>query len=62
MYYFALTPSRFRKVFFVLKDLRSRESLAEYYVRRYGHMIPDDVEVWEYCAEALAAVKIFPST
>jgi hypothetical protein len=50
MYYFALAPAGFRKIFFVLKDVRKQESLAEYYVRRYGHLVPDDVEIWEYCA------------
>lgn len=60
MYYFALTPRRFRKIFFVLKDLRRTESLAEYYVRLQSHLIPDDVEVWEYCAATAAVVQLFP--
>ena len=51
MYYFSLAPNAFRKIFFVLKDVRRQESLAEYYVRLYRHLIPADVEVWEYCAD-----------
>ena len=50
MYYFHLAPSVFRKVLFVLldKSKKSGESLAEYYVRNHSHLIPDDVEIWEY--------------
>lgn len=50
MYYFLLGPRGFRKVLFVLRDFNKRrgESLAEYYVRNYSHLIPDDVEILEY--------------
>ena len=50
MYYFQLAPSGFRKVLFVLRDFSKKreESLAEYYVRNHSHLIPDDVEIWEY--------------
>ncbi len=54
MYYFALAPEGFRKIFFVLKDRRTSngETLAEYYCRTYQHLIPKDVEIWEYDNEA----------
>ena len=58
MYYFSLAPRRFRKIFFVLKDVCRKESLAEYYVRLYNHMIPQDVEVWEYCADTNAVLVL----
>ena len=50
MYYFHLAPSSYRKVLFVLRDYSSRrqETLAEYYIRNYGHLIPSDVEFVEY--------------
>lgn len=49
MYYFHLAPPEFRKIMFVLKHLRyGAESLAEYYIRRYSHLIPQDVELWEF--------------
>ena len=48
MYYFFLAPTTFRKIFFVLRDVRRNESLAEYYVRQYGHLIPQNIEFWEY--------------
>ena len=60
MYYFLLAPPGFRKVLFVLRDFSERrgESLAEYYVRHHSHLIPDDVEIWEYDeANMTAAVK-----
>ena len=50
MYYFHLAPPRFRKVLFVLRDFseKRRETLAVYYARNYGHLIPSDVEILEY--------------
>lgn len=50
MYYFYLAPPRFRKVLFVLRDFREKrgETLAAYYARNYGHLIPSDVEILEY--------------
>lgn len=52
MYYFSLVPKEYRKIFCVLYDVRSLrgkvESLAQYYVRLYAHLIPSDVEVWEF--------------
>lgn len=50
MYYFACTPDKFRKIFFVLHDVREKtgETLAQYYVRTHSHLIPKNVEIWEY--------------
>lgn len=50
MYYFECAQGDFRKIFFVLKDQRksSGETLAAYYLRNYGHLVPNDVEFWEY--------------
>ena len=50
MYYFHVAPVGFRKIFFVLRDLSTRrqQTLAEYYIRMYSHLIPEDVEIWEY--------------
>lgn len=50
MYYFSLAPSKFRKILFVSRDFNAKrgETLAEYYIRNYGHMIPSDVEILEY--------------
>lgn len=50
MYYFACSPPKFRKIFFVLKDVRDKtgETLSEYYIKRYCHLIPFGVEIWEF--------------
>ena len=52
MYYFACSPPEFRKIFFVLRDVREKrgksESLAEHYIRTYYHLIPLEVEIWEF--------------
>ena len=60
MYYFLLAPLCFRKVLFVLRDFNEKrgESLAEYYVRNHSHLIPDNVEIWEYdVSDMTAAVR-----
>lgn len=50
MYYFTASPPEYRKIFFVLRDERKSngETLAEYYIRMYSHLIPTSVEIWEY--------------
>ncbi len=50
MFYFHATPNSYRKIFVVLKDLslKRKETLCDYYLRRKRHLIPDDVEIWEY--------------
>lgn len=59
MYYFAVAPIGFRKIFFVLRDFSSRrgQTLAEHYLGRFLHLVPEDVEFWEY-NEATHAVQI----
>lgn len=49
MYFFFLAPTRYRKIFFILRDENPRtgESLAEYYLRTRFHLIPYGVEFWE---------------
>jgi hypothetical protein len=50
MFYFYLAPRRYRKIMFVLLDRRKPggETLLEYYRRTYSHLIPDEVEFFEY--------------
>lgn len=50
MYYFQCAPNKYRKILFVLRDERisTGETLADYWVRTYGHLIPKGVEIWEY--------------
>lgn len=66
MYYFHIAPPEFRKVLFVLRDFseKRQESLATYYVRNYGHLVPSDVEILEYDepSESVLAVLTTAST
>lgn len=48
MLYFALTPPGYRKLLVVQRSVRGVETLAEYYLKCYAHLIPPDVELWEY--------------
>ena len=50
MYYFFLAPEDYRKILFVLRDYsyKKGETLAAYYWRTYGHLVPQGVEIWEY--------------
>ncbi len=66
MYYFHLSPLKYRKVLFVLRDFSNKrqESLATYYVRSYRHLIPKDIEILEYdeSTREILAVLIKAST
>jgi hypothetical protein len=50
MYYFAIAPIGFRKILFVLRDFSEQRglTLAEHYLSRFLHLVPEDVEIWEY--------------
>lgn len=52
MLYFYVTKGNYRKIFFFEKDIRKikgvKETLGSYYIRLYKHLIPDEVECWEY--------------
>ncbi|CAA9447780.1 MAG: hypothetical protein AVDCRST_MAG58-600 [uncultured Rubrobacteraceae bacterium] len=54
MYYFAMAPEDYRKILFVLRDYSDKkgETLAEYYIRTHDHLVPDEVEIWEYDEDA----------
>ena len=45
MFYFHVAPREYRKIFSVLKHDRGEQSLAAYYIRTHGHLIPDGVEI-----------------
>jgi len=58
MFYFIAAPKEYKKILFVLKTVRKNESLAQHYVKRYGHLIPPGVELWEYSIENRSAEKV----
>jgi len=49
MFYFHATPGDYRMILCVLRDYckRRQQTLADYYIRTHGHLIPQDVEIWE---------------
>ena len=60
MYYFLVAPKGYRKIMCVLKDYSEKrnETLAEYYLRTYKHLVPADVELWEYDESSKAAIQL----
>jgi len=60
MYFFHVTPKGYRKIFFVLKDysVKRQETLAEYYIRTKSHLIPTNVEIWEFDESRKKAMKL----
>jgi len=60
MYYFNIAPKEYLKIMFVLKDKseKRKETLAEYYLRTYKHLIPAGVEFWEYDESTNSAEKL----
>jgi hypothetical protein len=58
MYYFHVAPALYRKIFFVLKHSRREVSLASYYLKTHGHLVPDGVELWEFDLEALTGERL----
>jgi hypothetical protein len=63
MYYFHLAPAHFRKILFVVeaRHMRQRETLAEYYVRINGHLIPEGVSIVEFNPESGGARCVLAS-
>ncbi len=60
MYYFAVAPDKYRKILYVLRSVRHGESLSNHYVNRFGHLIPDGVEIWEYDSQANNSSRVYP--
>ena len=60
MLYFLAAPDDYRKILFVLRHCRrgEGESLASYYIRRYSHLVPANVEFWEYCEDRQLGYRV----
>jgi hypothetical protein len=60
MYFFYAVPKSYRKIFFVLKHYskKHKQTLAAYYLRLNDHLIPSDVEFWEYDEDTNTAQRI----
>ena len=59
MYYFKLAPRKFRKILNVRRSISNKGSLTQYFIRRYKHLVPADVEIWEYNMNSGRNVKIY---
>lgn len=59
MLHFHAAPEKYRRILFVLKHLRKDVSLANHYVKRYGHLIGKNVEVWEFDLDTKIAECVF---
>ena len=59
MFFFHAAPKDLRKVFFVLKHYSAKRgaTLADYYLRTKEHLIPSEVEFWEYDERTSEAVR-----
>ena len=62
MYYFSIAPNEYRKVFFVQRSIRrsTGETLASYYRRTKFHLVPPEVEFWEYDLDS-EELFVFPA-
>ena len=62
--YFLAAPKSYRKMLFmpatVKRGQRNPQTLVEYYVRTYGHFIPEDVEVYELDQQGLSGRRVRP--
>jgi hypothetical protein len=59
MFYFLLAPREYRKALVALASDRNGQSLAEHYVKRFGHMVPAGVEIWEVDSEGRSGRTVF---
>jgi hypothetical protein len=48
MLLFSVCPPHYRRILFILKHLRNEVSLGAHYIKRYGHLIGPQIEVWEF--------------
>jgi len=51
MFYFHAAPPQYRKILAALQHSRGMETLAEHYVKRFRHLVPLGVEIWEVAAD-----------
>ena len=60
MFFFYVAPLGYRKVFFVLKNYspKKKATLAEFYIRTKSHLIPEDVEIWEFDEEQKTGIRL----
>lgn len=62
MFLFHAAPSDYKKILFILKDFNQRRKviLGEYYIKTNSHLIPKNVELWEFDDKRNSAIRIYP--
>mgnify|MGYP001103622460 CR=1 FL=1 len=62
MLYFLLAPKNYKKILAVLVSRNlGGKSLADYYVDRFRHLVPQSVEIWEIDPSGLAGRRVYPT-
>ncbi len=63
MYYFSLAPNNMRKILFVERHYsdKKKKTLGQHYIETHRHLIPDDVEIWEYDKDKDTHLEILKS-
>ena len=59
MFYFLIAPTNYRKILAVLADRRGSESIADHYVKRFSHLVPQGVEIWEISSDGKLGRSVF---
>jgi hypothetical protein len=59
MFYFFAAPPQYRKILVSLQHSRGAETLAEHYLRRFRHLVPRGVEIWEVSADGKSGRHVF---
>jgi len=60
MLYFVLAPATYRTILFVKRSMINDQSLAQYYIKSFGHLIPPGVEIWEFDTERSIGACVYP--
>jgi hypothetical protein len=58
MYYIHLAPEKYRKILFVLRSVQRDVNLAAHYLKNHLHLVPPNVEFWEYDADAGEGIRL----
>ena len=58
--YFVAAPRGYRRLLVVLRDMRRGQSLAEYFLEHYGHVVPRGVEIWELAPTGRSGRRLYP--
>ena len=62
MYFFHLAPKKYKKYFVTEKDFNEKRktTLTQYYFGRFAHLIPNDVEIFEFDEKKNILQKLSP--